>query len=51
MSRKLWGIVSSTALLSGLLVGSDGITAANAANFFAKVNQTGVLVGGSECPV
>ena len=41
----------STALLSGVLVWSGGITAAIAANLFTKVNQTSVLVSGSGCPV
>lgn len=47
MSRKLLQIFFSTALLSGVLVWSGGITAAHAANLFANVSQTGVLVSGS----
>jgi hypothetical protein len=40
-------IVVSLALLSGALFWSSGITAANAANLFANVSQTGTLVSGS----
>jgi len=47
MSRKLLRFFLSTALLSGVLVWSGDITAANAANLFANVSQTGVLVSGS----
>ena len=47
MSRKRLQLFLSTALLSGVLVWSGGITAANAANLFANVGQTGVLASGS----
>lgn len=43
MSRKLLQLFLTTALLSGVLVWSGGITAANAANLFANVSQTGTL--------
>jgi len=47
MSRKLLRLFLSTALLSGVLVWSGGITAANAANLFANVSETGTLNSGS----
>ena len=47
MYRKLLQLFFTTALLSGVLVWPGGITAANAANLFAKVSQTGALVSGS----
>jgi len=43
MYRKLLQLFLTTALLSGVLVWPGGITAANAANLFAKVSQTGAL--------
>lgn len=47
MSRRLLQLFLSTALLSGVLDWSGGLTAAYAANLIAKVSQTGALVSGS----
>lgn len=47
MVQKLLRLFFSPALLSGVLVWSGDVTAANAANLFANVSQTGGLVSGS----